>query len=497
MTTNSILPGLLLQSTSGSDPTTGPRDHPGKRGRGPLPERESPPSLSPVRAGDLLEGGAPTLADETSAPSAALAMPDAPADSAPSRDILDDLVEVVPEGDTLASSHHTDGYGAYVDADLFSASDNPILSVGDPLHQPTVQTLTGNAASKQAQRGRAAHIDGSTRPAPLSPLLSVNGMLVQPLATGRAHDGVRATGRASELPPGVTEQAASRPELARTAAQPSTVYGRHDDGEDVTDQGPGIATDPARPTIGPDTGDLPSYSSRQVMENAQVHDRPHQAATLVWRNNRSLVTKTSLASDASNRLTLPLAPLPGSATPTTAVGLKNSATRAELLAAMDYPKVTTTRRVLRRNLSDAQGRDAGREAGMPVAGLPERAGLVAQSSVGPASDASQGQAVTAGTGAGTLVLRTVATDADVAEGAMPRNSELGGRADRALYLAMVAATATDLLRSPKATSSDLLPKIPPASRSECQRRCGMDGFCDPSSLLGCGGEHCGRFLLNV
>lgn len=58
-------------------------------------------------------------------------------------------------------------------------------------------------------------------------------------------------------------------------------------------------------------------------------------------------------------------------------------------------------------------------------------------------------------------------------------------------LPMVATTVAPALRPPMMKKSGALPPSRPKSRAECERRCGSDGFCDPSSLLGCGGEHCG------
>lgn len=71
-----------------------------------------------------------------------------------------------------------------------------------------------------------------------------------------------------------------------------------------------------------------------------------------------------------------------------------------------------------------------------------------------------------------------------------RERRMLARADRVHYLAMAAMVGTPLLRAPAPVGSVALPGIRPPSRAECQRRCGTDGFCDPSDSLGCGGEHC-------
>lgn len=74
---------------------------------------------------------------------------------------------------------------------------------------------------------------------------------------------------------------------------------------------------------------------------------------------------------------------------------------------------------------------------------------------------------------------------------------IAGRGDRLHYLAMAAASGTALLRAPKMDVPGALPAVKPQSRADCERRCGSDGFCDPSSTLGCGGEYCGRQYFDV
>ncbi|HVK95917.1 MAG TPA: hypothetical protein VM571_14460 [Noviherbaspirillum sp.] len=63
--------------------------------------------------------------------------------------------------------------------------------------------------------------------------------------------------------------------------------------------------------------------------------------------------------------------------------------------------------------------------------------------------------------------------------------------DRLHRVAVVAQTFIQELRSPQMKKTTTLPKLKPKSRAECERRCGTDGFCDPSNILGCGGTHCG------
>ncbi|HWW05979.1 hypothetical protein [Collimonas sp.] len=65
-----------------------------------------------------------------------------------------------------------------------------------------------------------------------------------------------------------------------------------------------------------------------------------------------------------------------------------------------------------------------------------------------------------------------------------------GSGDRAHHLAMIAITATPPLRRAAPEKPRSLPSLRPSSRAECGRRCGADGFCDPSSEFGCGGEYC-------
>jgi hypothetical protein len=72
------------------------------------------------------------------------------------------------------------------------------------------------------------------------------------------------------------------------------------------------------------------------------------------------------------------------------------------------------------------------------------------------------------------------------------NPAIPGVSDRVHYLAMAAISVFPGLRpGAKKRESTLQPVGRPASRSECERRCGSDGFCDPSSKFGCGGEYCG------
>lgn len=67
-----------------------------------------------------------------------------------------------------------------------------------------------------------------------------------------------------------------------------------------------------------------------------------------------------------------------------------------------------------------------------------------------------------------------------------------GIGDRMHHLAMVAAPGTPSLRPLALARKGGLAKLRPKSRTECEQRCGCDGFCDPSDALGCGGIFCGR-----
>ncbi len=58
------------------------------------------------------------------------------------------------------------------------------------------------------------------------------------------------------------------------------------------------------------------------------------------------------------------------------------------------------------------------------------------------------------------------------------------------YLAMAVSTSAPALRAPVAACGTTLPALLAQSRAECARRCGSNGFCDPSSAHGCGGEYC-------
>lgn len=74
----------------------------------------------------------------------------------------------------------------------------------------------------------------------------------------------------------------------------------------------------------------------------------------------------------------------------------------------------------------------------------------------------------------------------------PANPAIPGIDDRIPYMALTTGAANPALRPPKMAPPPLVNPLKPKSRAECQRRCGSDGFCDPSSELGCGGMHCGR-----
>jgi hypothetical protein len=65
-----------------------------------------------------------------------------------------------------------------------------------------------------------------------------------------------------------------------------------------------------------------------------------------------------------------------------------------------------------------------------------------------------------------------------------------GGDDRLRYLAMVAATSVAPLRPAQAEPRKTIAAVLARSRAECARRCGSDGFCDPSSPSGCSGEYC-------
>jgi hypothetical protein len=70
-----------------------------------------------------------------------------------------------------------------------------------------------------------------------------------------------------------------------------------------------------------------------------------------------------------------------------------------------------------------------------------------------------------------------------------------GRSDRSHHLAMHGAADTSSLRSSKMGKSGQivikkLDVVLPQTREECERHCGFDGVCDPTSEFGCGGKYC-------
>ncbi|MGH8808094.1 MAG: hypothetical protein ACREX0_09470 [Noviherbaspirillum sp.] len=74
----------------------------------------------------------------------------------------------------------------------------------------------------------------------------------------------------------------------------------------------------------------------------------------------------------------------------------------------------------------------------------------------------------------------------------PGAAVIPGIGDRRSDLAMTALPGMPRLRpaTPKKGSTVNAPR--PKSRLECGKRCGRDGFCDPSNPLGCGGIYCGK-----
>lgn len=64
--------------------------------------------------------------------------------------------------------------------------------------------------------------------------------------------------------------------------------------------------------------------------------------------------------------------------------------------------------------------------------------------------------------------------------------------DRLHRVAVVADVFVLPLRPPKMDRPDKVPALRPKSKADCERRCGSDGFCDPSDPIGCGGMYCGR-----
>ncbi|RSZ61076.1 hypothetical protein HF313_16590 [Massilia atriviolacea] len=67
---------------------------------------------------------------------------------------------------------------------------------------------------------------------------------------------------------------------------------------------------------------------------------------------------------------------------------------------------------------------------------------------------------------------------------------VGGCEERMHHLAMVQGSPVPPLRMHRAARGPMIGPARAGSRVECLRRCGSDGFCDPSSPSGCGGEYC-------
>lgn len=58
-------------------------------------------------------------------------------------------------------------------------------------------------------------------------------------------------------------------------------------------------------------------------------------------------------------------------------------------------------------------------------------------------------------------------------------------------VAVVAHLHNHDLRPNKLEASDGVKRARPTSKSQCERRCGEGGYCDPASQWSCGGVYCG------
>lgn len=70
-----------------------------------------------------------------------------------------------------------------------------------------------------------------------------------------------------------------------------------------------------------------------------------------------------------------------------------------------------------------------------------------------------------------------------------------GSGDRAHHLALIAGAPAPAPQPLRPAREPLIARAAPKSRADCRRRCGRNGFCDPSSDLGCGGVHCGNPIM--
>ncbi|MCA1325655.1 hypothetical protein [Herbaspirillum sp. alder98] len=94
----------------------------------------------------------------------------------------------------------------------------------------------------------------------------------------------------------------------------------------------------------------------------------------------------------------------------------------------------------------------------------------------------------------TAVLR-LGSDLIADDGPAPERHTIIGSGDRSHHLALAPGTPAPPPRPSSARREALIMPPRPGSRAECRRRCGKNGFCDPASDLGCGGEHCGNPLM--
>ena len=75
---------------------------------------------------------------------------------------------------------------------------------------------------------------------------------------------------------------------------------------------------------------------------------------------------------------------------------------------------------------------------------------------------------------------------------VPEPEPLLDSGDKLHRVAVVADIYLLPLHPPRLGRAGTVPALRPKSRAECERRCGSEGFCDPSDPIGCGGVHCGR-----
>ena len=156
----------------------------------------------------------------------------------------------------------------------------------------------------------------------------------------------------------------------------------------------------------------------------------------------------------------------------------------------------------RQAVEHEQRQQAARRAALSTADMRQREEAATgpsapQTLLAPPDPVIGGETVVVALLIGTAASQVDDSDALLGDDTPLRDETIIGSGDRAHHLALVAGSPLPRLRALLRGREPLLSRARPASRAQCQRRCGAAGFCDPSSPLGCGGAYCGNVFADV